>query len=161
MADTTANSTIVQKKSRRAAAQVDTIGGITTRTYTFTLANGTSEIADFKILGRTPAGSSLLGVYSKAANAITANCAIEWGISATANGASPSVAVANVANVPGVNTTWQPAATGAGAAACTTSEGYLVATFRAANNVVATTVTATAVFVGVLPDEPTYSTFTS
>lgn len=161
MADTTSNSTITQKKSRRAMTQADTIAQIGSRTINWTVANGTSEIADTKVLGRIPAGCVLLGAYTKANAALTVTTGIEYGISANANGAGASVAIANLANNGNVNWTWTPAAAVTQAAACNaTSDGYLVATFRTANNVVAATVTTTFVFVAVDAAAAPYSTFT-
>jgi hypothetical protein len=161
MADTTANSTITAKKLKKGVPACDTIAQIGTKSFTWTVANGTSEVADTKVLGKIPAGCSLLGAYTKAANAMTVTTGIEYGISANANGAGASVAIANLANNGNVNWTYQPAAAVTQAAASNaTTDGYLVATFRGANNVVATTVTTTFLFAAVDPEVATYSTFT-
>lgn len=160
MADTSSNSTITIKKGKRGAIQADTIGQVFTRTYTWTCANGTDEVNDTKVLGRSPAGCLLLGAYTKANAAATVGSGVQFGISANANGAGGSAAIAGVANNTNVNYTYNAAATATQVAgASLTSDGYLVATTIGANNVVAVTKTATLVFVSVDPESAPYSTF--
>lgn len=161
MADRTANSTITQKKGKKVAAAPDTIAALGTRTFTWTVANGTSEVADSFVLGKIPAGCAVLGAWTKSSANLAANVAIEYGISASANGASPSVAIANVANNGAITWVYTAASTTANTTvANAVNDGYLVATIRTANNTVAATVTTTFLLAAVEAESAPYSTFT-
>ena len=161
MADLTATSTITLKKAKKVATQNETIAAIGTRTYTVTLPNP-ANAGDFVILGKFPAGCAPVGVYHKANATIAANTSLEYGLSATANGASPSVLIANNATG-GIGTGWgyASAATTANVGVqSTTADTYLVATVRGNATAAVFTVTSTFIVAALDPESAPYSTFT-